>query len=127
MVGRVVVHGERRAREMEEVSETLRAIGVEPIMAEAAARRQQWSADLGLRSRFPGRALRSVEFVEQSLIQTKGLLPTVELVPRLLGLLFVGSKIKSNITMSHDSSLRRAGRQVKIRRIALSSLAKYQK
>jgi 3-hydroxyisobutyrate dehydrogenase-like beta-hydroxyacid dehydrogenase len=52
MVGRVVVHGERRAREMEEVSETLRAIGVEPIMAEAAARRQQWSADLGLRRRF---------------------------------------------------------------------------
>jgi 3-hydroxyisobutyrate dehydrogenase-like beta-hydroxyacid dehydrogenase len=52
MVGRVVVHGERRAREMEEVAETLRAIGVEPIMAEAAARRQQWSADLGLRGRF---------------------------------------------------------------------------
>jgi 3-hydroxyisobutyrate dehydrogenase-like beta-hydroxyacid dehydrogenase len=52
MVGRVVVHGERRAREMEEVAETLRAIGVEPIMAEAAARRQDWSAQLDLRSRF---------------------------------------------------------------------------
>jgi 3-hydroxyisobutyrate dehydrogenase len=52
MVGRVVVHGERRAREMEEVSETLRAIGVEPIMAEAAARRQDWSARLDLASRF---------------------------------------------------------------------------
>ena len=52
MVGRVVVHGERRAREMEEVAETLRAIGVEPIMAEAAARRQDWSAKLDLRSRF---------------------------------------------------------------------------
>jgi 3-hydroxyisobutyrate dehydrogenase-like beta-hydroxyacid dehydrogenase len=52
MVGRVVVHGERRAREMEEVAETLAAIGVEPIMAEAAGRRQQWSADLGLSARF---------------------------------------------------------------------------
>jgi 3-hydroxyisobutyrate dehydrogenase-like beta-hydroxyacid dehydrogenase len=52
MVGRVVVHGERRAREMEEVAETLRAIGVEPIMAEAAARRQDWSAELDLRSHF---------------------------------------------------------------------------
>lgn len=52
MVGRVVVHGERRAREMEEVAETLRAIGVEPIMAEATARRQDWSARLGLRSQF---------------------------------------------------------------------------
>jgi 3-hydroxyisobutyrate dehydrogenase-like beta-hydroxyacid dehydrogenase len=52
MVGRVVVHGERRAREMEEVADTLRAIGVEPIMAEAAARRQDWSAQLDLRSHF---------------------------------------------------------------------------
>jgi 3-hydroxyisobutyrate dehydrogenase-like beta-hydroxyacid dehydrogenase len=52
MVERVVVHGERRAREMEEVSETLRAIDIEPIMAAATARRQQWSADMKLRSRF---------------------------------------------------------------------------
>jgi 3-hydroxyisobutyrate dehydrogenase-like beta-hydroxyacid dehydrogenase len=52
MVGRVVVHGERRAREMAEVAETLRAIGVEPIMAEAAARRHDWSARLGLRLHF---------------------------------------------------------------------------
>src|SRR5688572_2846387 len=40
MVGRVVVHGERRAHEMEQVAETLRAIGIDPIMSEAAARRQ---------------------------------------------------------------------------------------
>jgi len=52
MVGRVVLHGERRAREMEEVADTLRAIGVEPIMAEAAARRQDWSAHRDLRSHF---------------------------------------------------------------------------
>lgn len=52
MVNRVVVHGERRAREMEEVSETLRSIGVEPIMAEATARRQEWSARLDLAGRF---------------------------------------------------------------------------
>lgn len=55
MIGRLVVHGERRAREMEEVGETLRAIGIEPIMAEAAARRQEWSAAVGLASHFgPG-------------------------------------------------------------------------
>ena len=52
MVGRVVVHGERRAREMDEVAETLRAIGVEPIMAEATSRRQEWSAQLDLKSHF---------------------------------------------------------------------------
>jgi 3-hydroxyisobutyrate dehydrogenase-like beta-hydroxyacid dehydrogenase len=52
MVSRVVVHGDRRAREMEEVSETLRSLGVEPIMAEAAARRQDWCARLDLSSQF---------------------------------------------------------------------------
>lgn len=53
--GRVVVHGERRAREMEEVAETLKAIGIDPIMAEATARRQDWSAQMDLRSHFgPG-------------------------------------------------------------------------
>ena len=51
MVGRVVVHGERRAREMEEVAETLRALGIDPIMAEATVRRQDWGAHL-LRSHF---------------------------------------------------------------------------
>lgn len=56
MVGRVVVHGERRAREMEEVAETLRSIGVEPMMAEATARRMDWSAQLGLKKRFGGEA-----------------------------------------------------------------------
>ena len=51
-MGRLVVHGERRAREMEEVAATLNAIGVDPIMAEAAARRQDWSARLDLKSHF---------------------------------------------------------------------------
>jgi 3-hydroxyisobutyrate dehydrogenase-like beta-hydroxyacid dehydrogenase len=50
--GRVVVHGERRAREMDEVAETLKAIGIDPIMAEAAARRQDWSAHMNLRAHF---------------------------------------------------------------------------
>ena len=51
-IGRMVVHGERRAREMEEVAETLKDIGVEPLMAEATARRQQWSVTLDLKSQF---------------------------------------------------------------------------
>jgi hypothetical protein len=37
---------------MEEVAETLRSVGVDPIMSEATARRQDWSASLGLASRF---------------------------------------------------------------------------
>jgi len=50
MMERVIAHGERRAREMEEVAETLRAAGVEPIMAEATVRRQDWCASLKLRN-----------------------------------------------------------------------------
>ena len=65
MVGRVVMHGERRAREMEEVAETLRAAGVEPIMAEATVRRMDWSAHLGLKARFAGKDPKSYqEFAE---------------------------------------------------------------
>ena len=41
MVGRVVVHGERRAREMEEVARTLEELGIEPMMA--AAPRDVWT------------------------------------------------------------------------------------
>ena len=52
MIGRTVIHGERRAHEMDEVAETLRDIGIDPIMAEATARRQAWSAELGLKAKF---------------------------------------------------------------------------
>ena len=52
-INRLVVHGERRAREMEEVAETLREAGVDPIMAEATVRRQDWGAKLGLKQHFP--------------------------------------------------------------------------
>ena len=52
MVNRVTVHGERRAREMDQVAETLRSVGVEPTMSEASARVQDWAAKLGLASRF---------------------------------------------------------------------------
>ena len=56
MVGRVVVHGERRAREMEEVAATLREIDIEPIMAEAIVRRMDWSVAAGLKQLFGGEA-----------------------------------------------------------------------
>jgi 3-hydroxyisobutyrate dehydrogenase-like beta-hydroxyacid dehydrogenase len=54
MVGRVVVHGERRAREMDEVARTLEELGIEPMMAAATARRMDWAADLNLRGKFGG-------------------------------------------------------------------------
>jgi hypothetical protein len=54
MVGRVVVHGERRAREMDEVAKTLEELGIEPMMASATARRFDWAAHSGLREKFGG-------------------------------------------------------------------------
>jgi len=48
MVGRVIEHGVRRAGEMQEVARTLLDIGIEPIMAEAIARRQEWGGKLNL-------------------------------------------------------------------------------
>lgn len=56
MVGRVIEHGERRARELEEVAETLRAVGVEPLMTEAIVKRQDWGAALNLMPEFGGKA-----------------------------------------------------------------------
>ncbi|MFN0108484.1 MAG: DUF1932 domain-containing protein [Blastocatellia bacterium] len=56
MVGRVIEHGERRARELEEVAVTLRAIGVEPVMTEAIIKRQDWGAALNLLPEFGGKA-----------------------------------------------------------------------
>ncbi len=71
MVGRVVVHGERRAREMEEVAETLRAIGIDPIMAEATVRRQDWAAGLDLKSHFGPEGPRSYREV-LDVLDTRG-------------------------------------------------------
>tara|TARA_R110000787_G_scaffold211281_2_gene320967 strand:+ start:11254 stop:12102 length:849 start_codon:yes stop_codon:yes gene_type:complete len=39
LIGRTAIHGSRRAAEMDEVAATLRDVGVDPIMSEAAAKR----------------------------------------------------------------------------------------
>jgi 3-hydroxyisobutyrate dehydrogenase-like beta-hydroxyacid dehydrogenase len=62
-INRLVVHGERRAHEMEEVAETLREAGVDPMMAEATARRQDWGAKLGLKEHFPPEGPKGVQDV----------------------------------------------------------------
>lgn len=45
LVSRVAEHGNRRAAEMREVAECLRDVGVQPLMAEATAERQDLLAD----------------------------------------------------------------------------------
>ena len=44
---RMAVHGERRAAEMEEVADTLRELGVEPLMTAATVRRQREMGEIG--------------------------------------------------------------------------------
>jgi 3-hydroxyisobutyrate dehydrogenase len=45
MISRSLEHGRRRAEEMREVARTVAEAGVEPLMSEAAAERQDWAAD----------------------------------------------------------------------------------
>jgi 3-hydroxyisobutyrate dehydrogenase-like beta-hydroxyacid dehydrogenase len=71
MVGRVIVHGERRAREMDEVARTLEDLGIEPTMAAATARRMDWAADLGLRARFAGEFPKTYQEVLDAISTTK--------------------------------------------------------
>jgi 3-hydroxyisobutyrate dehydrogenase-like beta-hydroxyacid dehydrogenase len=72
LVGRVVEHGERRARELDEVADTLRAIGVQPLMAEAAARRQAWCAALDLLKELGGDAPDDYRAVVRAIVNKKG-------------------------------------------------------
>jgi 3-hydroxyisobutyrate dehydrogenase-like beta-hydroxyacid dehydrogenase len=44
---RMASHGERRAAEMEEVAETLRELGVEPLMTSATVKRQREMGEIG--------------------------------------------------------------------------------
>jgi len=44
---RMANHGERRAAEMEEVADTLRELGVEPVMTNATVRRQREMGEIG--------------------------------------------------------------------------------
>jgi 3-hydroxyisobutyrate dehydrogenase-like beta-hydroxyacid dehydrogenase len=55
-LSRIAIHGRRRAAEMEAAAETVRDLGLEPILATAIARRHGWAADAGLRTCYPDRA-----------------------------------------------------------------------
>lgn len=51
-MGRMALHGRRRAVEMDSVADTLRDLGLDPLTAEATGKRQMWIAELGLCNRF---------------------------------------------------------------------------
>src|SRR6266702_8712626 len=68
----------------------------------------------GLGDGLNNRALGAIQLILQLFVEAKSLPPAVQLVPRLLRPLLVRAKIKSNIAVSHDSSLRRPAIQVKL-------------
>jgi 3-hydroxyisobutyrate dehydrogenase len=76
MIGRVLEHGERRAREMEEVATTLRAAGIAPLMAEATARRQDWEATARREGRLSGTRPETAETFLKLLVDHGGAAPT---------------------------------------------------
>lgn len=49
LVGRTAIHGERRAHELVEAADTLRALGYEPFMCDAGAKRLAWLNQFGLK------------------------------------------------------------------------------
>ncbi len=51
-MSRAAIHASRRADEMGQVAETLREIGLEPLMAEATEGRLRWCANFGLKAVF---------------------------------------------------------------------------
>ena len=71
MIGRVLEHGERRAHEMEEVAQMLRAAGIEPLMAEATARVQDWEATLRSDGRLTGPRPENVERLLKLLVDQR--------------------------------------------------------
>ncbi|MFC4347108.1 DUF1932 domain-containing protein [Kordiimonas lipolytica] len=46
MMSRALIHGKRRAEEMREVAKTVADAGMEPLLSDAIAKRQDWSAAL---------------------------------------------------------------------------------
>ncbi|MEQ8356026.1 MAG: DUF1932 domain-containing protein [Kiloniellaceae bacterium] len=66
LTSRTALHGTRRAAEMTEAAVMLRDIGIEPLMAEAAARRIAWGAEQGLAAGLVDDAFASVKDMERA-------------------------------------------------------------
>ncbi|MEO3427381.1 DUF1932 domain-containing protein [Pelagibius sp. CAU 1746] len=66
LTSRSALHGTRRAAEMTEAATMLRDMGIEPMMAEAAARRIAWAAGQGLKDGLVDDAFPTVEAMERA-------------------------------------------------------------
>jgi 3-hydroxyisobutyrate dehydrogenase-like beta-hydroxyacid dehydrogenase len=71
-MGRSIAHGVRRAHEMDEVAETLKAMDMQPFMAEGAAKRIRWLGTSGLKEHFAGREPENYHEIVAVLKQLRG-------------------------------------------------------
>lgn len=60
-MGRMALHGRRRAVEMDSVADTLRDLGLDPFTTVGSGQRQMWVAELGLRERFGAKGPETLE------------------------------------------------------------------
>ena len=66
LTSRTALHGTRRSAEMSEAATMLRDMGIEPLMAEAAAKRISWAVEQGLKTGLIDDAFPSVEAMEKA-------------------------------------------------------------
>lgn len=69
-MGRMAVHGRRRAIEMDSVADTLRDLDLEPSTTLGTRDRQMWMAELGLRDRFIDGGPETLEEFLEAVAQT---------------------------------------------------------
>lgn len=66
------IHGARRAKEVDMVMETMRAVGIEPRMTRATAEMIHWTSSLGLREHFGGEVPAHWEMVVDEIFKRIG-------------------------------------------------------
>jgi len=71
-MGRMALHGRRRAIEMDSVADTLVDLGLSPFTAKGTGDRQMWVADLGLRDRFGDKGPETLEAFLEAVAETDG-------------------------------------------------------
>ncbi|MGH6662566.1 MAG: DUF1932 domain-containing protein [Rhodospirillales bacterium] len=75
LIGRTAIHGVRRAHEMIEVAETLKSLGIEPMMSAAAAKRIAWAGNFGLKDKFGDTPPKSFHDVLKAIAEIEGRAP----------------------------------------------------
>jgi 3-hydroxyisobutyrate dehydrogenase-like beta-hydroxyacid dehydrogenase len=66
LTSRAALHGQRRSAEMSEAATMLRDMGIEPVMAEAAAKRIAWAVEQELKAGLIDEAFPTIEAMEKA-------------------------------------------------------------